>query len=397
MKTLWILGAGRGQVGLIQAAKACGYRAEVLTLNPEKMPGVPLADAVWEADIADPEQVLTLARRHRPDGIVSSCMDTGIRAVGKVCDVLGLPGLSERAALCCNDKYAMKQVFAKHGVSTARFFKVSTREELKAACETLRLPLIIKAVDLQGSRGIIIVRREEEVLPAFSSVMELSKQSYCIVEEFIEGREFGAQAFVYRGKVLFVLPHADKTYMAQTAVPIGHGVPFDGDELLTRQAEEEVLRAIRALGLDFCAVNVDLIERGGEVYVIELTGRVGANGLPEMTAAHFGIDYYAMIAAMAVGDDPEPWWRRRAEKCVPVLAEMLIEPERSGCLRALSFSELPAEHLVDLRFFVKPGEPVRAFRSSADCIGQLIVRGQSPGECEALIEEFKQSLRPEIE
>lgn len=42
--------------------------------------------------------------------------------------------------------------------------------------------------------------------------MKLTKRSYCIVEEFIEGWEFGAQAFVYNNEVLFVMPHGDRKY-----------------------------------------------------------------------------------------------------------------------------------------------------------------------------------------
>ena len=62
--------------------------------------------------------------------------------------------------------------------------------------------------------------------------------------------------------------------------------------------------SIKALGLNNCAVNVDLILRDNKVYVIELTGRVGANCLPELVEINFGIEYYKMIAAMAVGENP---------------------------------------------------------------------------------------------
>lgn len=39
-----------------------------------------------------------------------------------------------------------------------------------------------------------------------------SRTDSYIIEEFIEGEEFGAQAFVYRGKVQFILPHGDYVF-----------------------------------------------------------------------------------------------------------------------------------------------------------------------------------------
>ena len=96
------------------------------------------------------------------------------------------------------------------------------------------------------------------------------------------------------------MPHGDETYMSHMAVPVGHYVPLDCDEDVHKQTEIAVKSAIEALGLNNCAVNVDLILRDNKVYVIELTGRVGANCLPELVEINFGIEYYKMIAAMAV-------------------------------------------------------------------------------------------------
>lgn len=90
-------------------------------------------------------------------------------------------------------------------------------------------------------------------------------------------------------EVLFVMPHGDETYMSHTAVPVGHYVPLDCDEDVYKQTEIAVKSAIKALGLNNCAVNVDLILRDNKVYVIELTGRVGANCLPELVEINFGI------------------------------------------------------------------------------------------------------------
>ncbi|SQC98657.1 phosphoribosylamine--glycine ligase [Fusobacterium necrophorum subsp. necrophorum] len=66
------------------------------------------------------------------------------------------------------------------------------------------MPVIIKATDLQGSRGIYIAQTKEEVLIGYREAMKLTRKDYCIIEEFIEGEEFGAQSFVFNNEILFV-------------------------------------------------------------------------------------------------------------------------------------------------------------------------------------------------
>ena len=329
-KRLLVLGAGRGQIGLYKAAKEMGITTIAGTMPDNNPPGIPLADEVCFMNIANPDEVAKKAAKLKLDGVATCCLDTGISALGKTCDSLGLTGLPEKAAIMCNDKSKMKKAFMEYGVSTAQYFEISNEEELKNALDKIKLPVIIKATDLQGSNGIYIAKTEKDAYDGFHAAMKLTKRSYCIVEEFIEGWEFGAQAFVYNNEVLFVMPHGDETYMSHTAVPVGHYVPLDCDENIHKQTEEAVKNAIKALGLNNCAVNVDLILRDNKVYVIELTGRVGANCLPELVEINFGIEYYKMIAAMAVGENPLEYWGKRNSKTTAGLARMILSTEESG-------------------------------------------------------------------
>lgn len=213
-KRLLVLGAGRGQIGLYKAAKEMGITTIAGTMPDNNPPGIPLADEVCFMNIANPDEVAKKAANLKLDGVATCCLDTGISALGKTCDSLGLTGLPEKAAIMCNDKSKMKKAFMEYGVSTAQYFEISNEEELKNALDKIKLPVIIKATDLQGSNGIYIAKTEKDAYDGFHAAMKLTKRSYCIVEEFIEGWEFGAQAFVYNNEVLFVMPHGDETYMS---------------------------------------------------------------------------------------------------------------------------------------------------------------------------------------
>lgn len=268
-------------------------------------------DEVCYMDISDIDDVFEKAKGLRIDGIATCCLDTGVPALGKVCSNLNFVGLSEHAAEMCKDKAKMKKAFMEHNVSTAQYYEISSEYELDEALNQIKLPVIIKATDLGGSRGIYIAKSIDQAHEGFREAMRLTRKNYCIMEEYIEGWEFGAQAFVYKGEILFVMPHGDETFMSHTAVPVGHYVPIDCSEDIIKQTDIAARSAIRALGLDNCAVNMDFILRDGVVYVIELTGRIGANCLPELVEINYGVEYYKMVVAMAVGENPLELWENR--------------------------------------------------------------------------------------
>ena len=259
------------------------------------------------------------------------------------------------------------------------------------------LPVIIKATDLQGSNGIYIAKTHEAAIEGFHGAMEKTHRDYCIVEQYIEGYEFGAQAFVYHGEVLFVMPHGDETYMSHTAVPVGHYVPFEGDEKIHKQAEEAVKGAIRALGLNNCAVNVDLILKDDTVYLIELTGRVGANCLPELTQINFGIEYYKMIIAMALGENPLELWEQRRDKTKAGLAKMILETEKSGILESIEYKGKIEGNVLEVTFFKHPGDEIRVFENSNDCVGQIIVQADTIDECNLKLQNVLNQIEMKLE
>ncbi|MCD7760495.1 MAG: carboxylate--amine ligase, partial [Clostridiales bacterium] len=225
MKKLMILGAGYSQVPLIRAAKRLGLYTVVASI-PGSYPGLGEADAVCYADITDPEAVLAAARAEGIDGICTCCMDTGLLAQGYVCSQLGLPGPLWDTARLCTNKYRMKEAFLAAGVNTARFRKISGRDDLAPAMQDLRFPLIIKAVDQMGSRGIFICQDEEEVLRCYDRSMAASRKSYCILEEYLQGTMFGAEAMVQNGKPVYILPFGNEHCMKNPPFPKGHSIPW---------------------------------------------------------------------------------------------------------------------------------------------------------------------------
>ncbi|MCD7734798.1 MAG: ATP-grasp domain-containing protein [Clostridiales bacterium] len=393
MKKLMILGASYSQVPLIRAAKRLGLYTVVASI-PGSYPGFGEADAVCYADITDPEAVLAAARAEQIDGICTCCMDTGLLAQGYVCSQLGLPGPSWETARLCTNKYRMKEAFLAAGVNTARFRKISGRDDLVPAMQDLRFPLIIKAVDQMGSRGIFICQNEEEVLSCYDRSLAASRKSYCILEEYLQGEMFDMEAMIQDGVPVYVLPSNSDHRKMNPPFSKGHSVPWLHLDAMGEKAAVQVRKAASALGIENAPMDLDVMLLDGEVYVIEASARAGATGIAEMVGIYYGTDYYEAIAALAVGEDVSP--RFADPPRIPCLTHLLSSPV-TGVVRAIGNTVTPSEDIIDLSFNIRPGAAVRRMTNGGDRIGQVILRGDSPEACQQTLKDVLAHLTLEIE
>lgn len=391
MKRIMVLGAGRGQVNLIKAVKNYGHQAVVASIEGD-YPGFAFADEKVYIDITDKHAVSRAVHDFNIDGVVTACLNTGIESLGFACEANGLSGLSAKAGEICADKLKMKSVFEKHGVSTAKFRPVASESELETAMDELAFPLVLKAVDLQGSKGIYICSDKDNLRNCYKKLQTETCKEYCIVEEFIDGCEISAEAFVSKGEILYILPCGDVTLKSDTAfVPGGHFVPCDIDEIIKTKVLEQAKKAIEAVKLDNCDVNFDFIVKGQEVYIIELSGRLGANCLPELVSNYFGVDVYKLIIDTALGENPKMYFEGTKKPGTHCYAEM-ITSKKSGTLKEIVNNNGDIDNLIDLTFFVSPGDEVRRFSNSRDCVGQVVVKGESLEECRKYVSQIKDNI-----
>ena len=392
-KKIMILGASYSQIPLMRAARRLGFTVIAASI-PGNYLGFGEADEIAYVDITDPEAVYEAAREWEISGIATCCMDVGTRSLGYVCEKMGLPGPSYRGACACTDKSLQKKAYTEAGVNTARYFQVSGQAQLEEALDNLRLPVMVKAVDLMGSRGIFRCDTSEQAFSFYEKTMEATGKDYCLVEEFIEGEPFGCEAMMSEGRLLYCLPNNIDAFQSYVPTPVGHSVPWKKQDSLGEEAKRQVKLAIRAVGLDNCAVNCDLIEKDGKVYVIEITGRAGATCLPETVGLYYGINYYEAIVRLALDMEPEKLFT----KPYPGSASLskILTSDRSGTVKAIRNENAPAEDIIDLSFNIQPGDYVNQYRNGRDRIGQIILAGKELHDCEERLDEILSKINIEF-
>ena len=395
MKKILILGAGIYQVPLITTAKRLGYYTIVASI-PGKYPGFALADKVYYVNTTDTRALEEIARAEGVSGVCVSGTDVCIPAQGYLCDRLGLVGPGEEAAIRAQDKLRMKDAFERHGVRTAAYEYVDLENrDPQDVCERIGYPVIFKAVDSSGSRGITKVNGPQDIPYAWQAVRDNTHAHRYLVEKYLTGSEFGAQACVKDGELKFILPHGDYVFQGDTGVPIGHFAPYEIDDAIITDCKHQLALAVESLGIDNCAINADFILCEGQTYVLEIGARAGATGLVEMTSLYYGFDYYEKIIQLCMGE---------AVDFTPVLdrpqpnVTMLFCSKESGVVKQIDTSAVtPDKRIVSLSFDVEPGDKVRRFRKGPDRFGMIVTVGDTVEEAKQVMEKAMGEVKVVLE
>lgn len=381
-----IIGGGYYQLPLIQKSVELGYNTIVCGIAGN-YPGYKYATKWIDVDTFNKDAILKVAKEEKIDGIVLCGSDACMPTIGYVCDHMHLIGPSEQATINASNKAVMKECFMSHGVRTAQYRKIQSLEEAEAFVKEYCYPVVLKVVDSSGSKGVAIVKTKEELCEQYPIVTKETKKDYIIIEEFVEGEEFGAQAFVRDGKLTFVMPHGDMVFHSSTDVPIGHYAPYEKENELMADVTEQLQKCVSALAIDNTAINADFILSKGKVYVLEIGARAGATCLPELVSYYYDINYYEYLLRQCVGDPINHivFTKRNAS-----VVETLVST-KSGIVENITVGDLP-EEVISLSIYPKIGDEVHTFRNAYDRIGTLIMKGRSVGDLKEKSLNIKQNV-----
>lgn len=369
-KKLMILGAGLSQLSAIQRAVDMGFYVITVDYLPENI-GHLFSHQFVNCSTVDKEKVLKAARDLDIDGIVTFASDVATPTMGFVSEQLGLPGASLRVAETLSNKGKFRIFQKEHGLNSPDFVIGQRLEDIKDQISTLSPPLVFKPVDTSGSRGVCRLDQidHNNCFKSFEYARTYSRSKTVCVEKFIEGTEVGGDAFLINGKLAFVaITHKHmKGY-----VVTGHSLPTDISLEDQRQVCSEIVANCLAVGYTEGPLNFDVIVSPERSVILEMSPRLGGNGIPMIIKQATGIDLIAATIYHALGLGVEP--PSKYERLMPC-GSWIFGSNHAGMLEGIATKEEIQTAITEVFDYVVNyhiGDEVPGFIHNGNSLGYVL-------------------------
>lgn len=378
---LLVLSAGAAQLGLLAAARERGLYVVAADRDPAA-PGFEYADRRALVSAEDEQGLERLAEAERVDGLIAPGTDWPLAVAARIAERHALPHpLSPATAVLVISKLRQRQRFRDAGVPQPRFEVCRSLEEAREAAPKLGFPLVAKAPDRQGQRGLGLVRVEDDLEPAVREALGASRSAICILEEYAPGREVTVNGFSVHGRFV-PLTATDREVAEPPAfgVALAHVWPSALPPAEIEAAVSVAAEAAAALGIEEGPTYTQVLATAGGPKVVELAARLGGGHDAELCRTALGVDLNGLALSAALGEDvAESALRARAQvggACV----RFLVAPPGS-LARVHGIDEARAQEGIELvHVYRTPGSIVGPFRHGADRAGAILAVGGSRAE-----------------
>jgi biotin carboxylase len=383
-KRLLVLGAGPGQLGLLEAARDGGLFVVAVDRNPAA-PGFRLADRRAIISVEDEPQIDRLAAAERVDGLIAPGIDWPVAIAARIAERQVLPHpISSATAVLATSKLRQRERFAEAGVPHPRHVVCTTVEEAGTAAAELGYPCVVKAPDRQGQKGLVLVRGEELLEDAFALALAESRSSVVLVEELVPGREVTVNAFSVDGH-LTPLTVTDRVVAEPPAfgVALAHVWPSSLAPEEVGAAVEAARQAAEAIGVERGPTYTQVVvgERGA--HVVELAARLGGGHDAELCEAVLGVDLNGLALAAALGEPVEEEQLRPVQRAGGGCTRFLV-PEPGTLVEVEGVEAAGAVDGVErVRVYPEPGAVLGPLRRGSDRVGAVLAVGSSRDEAVA--------------
>lgn len=215
------------------------------------------------------------------------------------------PGVTSSAV--CMDKIMTKRVLANAGIPTAKFMARNRMDypDLKVLAEELKknlgLPMVVKSPCQGSSIGVVIVRKEEDMIAALEEVFKYG--DHVLAEKFLDGVELTLP--LLGNKEITAFPVIEITserefydYKAKyTSGLCHHIIPARIDEETSRRVVElgkQAYRILQCCGLSRVDLIVDKDEGPMVMEVNTLPGMTDMSLFPD-SARYAGVSYADLV------------------------------------------------------------------------------------------------------
>ncbi len=384
-----VLAASTYQLDAIQAAKRLGHRVVTLDNVPAN-PGHALADAAFtDTSTTDIPTVVGIALRERIDGAISPCTDIAVPTVAALAEALGIVGPPVAATAACCDKLAFREFQRRVGLPHPKSVAIGPDDSPPAL--DFRTPWIVKPDRSSGSKGIFILRNAADLAARLPEARSFSPTRQVGVEQFIDGWQGTVEGIFARGRLAWEAILDRETAPPPFVATTGHRLPSRLHGKLKRRLRYQLTAVWRELALCDGPFDADFVCTADEVYLLEVSPRLGGNGITRLLRHATGLDLaeYAVQAALGQAPDlnvPPPRAASVRILGVPQAGKLAYDAGEAAALRQEPW-------LAELEFDLPLGTEAPAFQNGRHRVGAAYLVANTREELDDRVAEFHRRLK----
>ncbi|WP_049690249.1 ATP-grasp domain-containing protein [Anaerococcus jeddahensis] len=398
MKKIMILGASILQVPAIQKAIDMGLEVIVVDMNPKAL-GFEIPNVKKEIiSTIDIDSVLSAAKKHNIDAIITIASDMPIMTVAKVSEELGLVGVDLDTAIKATNKSKMREALKKSGVPVPLFFKVNNLEECLRAVKKIKeegYRCILKPSDNSGSRGIVLLPDfdEDTIKKSYEYSKSNSRNKTVMVEEFMEGPEVSVETISVDGRC-YIIQITDKiTTGAPYFVEMGHSQPSQLPDDIKYKIKEVAIAANKAIGIKDGPSHTEIKITNSGPKIVEIGARLGGDNITtHLTPLSTGVDMVENCIRISLGEKPDIKIKYNKSSAIRYLSQSYGKIKTIEGIKEAE--KIPGIRQVSI--IHREGETLNGIKSSSDRVGFVIGQADNIKDTISIIQKALSLIKIEF-
>lgn len=276
MKKILILNGTISEIPIIKKAQEMGFYV-ITSGNMPDLPGHKVADEYIPEDYSDREAVLKLVQENGIEGIVSCANDFGVITSAYVAEKMGWKGHDTyENALLMHHKNEFKDYFKKMGFPTPFYEAFDSKEKAEEYCKSCTYPVVVKATDMTGGKGILKAETPEEAFKAIENSFKSSRGKKIIIEQYLDGVQQSIVVFLMNRKIA-VTSSSNIYCMKNPYLVQAETYPAENFGAVKGRLHEIITEMAENLKLADGIFSFQYIVKDGEPYVIDMMRRCFGN------------------------------------------------------------------------------------------------------------------------
>ena len=194
-----VVGGSKSKCHIIELLHKRGYYIIVADFD-RQCEGRKLADRFIEISIDDVEGIVKVAKENVVDGILAVQSDWGMITANLAALEMGYKAISQNFIKLYTDKYSMRQYLKENGFLCPAYKKCRDISEVRQFSGENGFPFVVKPLNSQGSRGVAIIKGEQDFYKIEEAIAYTQNEDAVIAEEYLGSQEYTVEGIVAGGR-----------------------------------------------------------------------------------------------------------------------------------------------------------------------------------------------------